>query len=84
MSNFREWKIAFQAISTDKHPVCRVCDGPLDKLEACPPSQAECLASELLQTSRDFLGIFAAVERGNAKVAFALRPESAPRCDDNV
>jgi hypothetical protein len=39
---------------------------------------------QLAQPARDFLAIFAAIERGNAKITFALRAKSATRCDNDV
>ena len=39
---------------------------------------------QLLQTARDFLGVLAAIERGNAKITFALRAETVARRDDYI
>src|SRR5439155_13031058 len=36
------------------------------------------------QAPRYFLGVLAAVERGNTKVAFPLRAKSSPRGDDHI
>ena len=39
---------------------------------------------QFLQTTRYFLSVFAAVERGKAKIAFPLRAKSSTRGNDHV
>src|SRR5207245_708021 len=41
-------------------------------------------ASQSFQTPRHFLGVFPAVERGDAKVTFALCAETRARCDHDI
>ncbi len=66
----------------------RECYAPgLDRNESSsgsPIRQAITSCYQTLQSPRHFFSVFAAVERRNADVTFALRAESRAGCDDHV